>query len=122
MTRRAVFVGRSRSNDIHLAHRSVSRRHAELVVADDGRIYITDCASRFGTHVRSGAGWREIRQEFVDVDDILRLGDYEIPVRELLALADSPGSPMADAPVDGNRPSGPVARDPRTGEVVRKTV
>ena len=120
MTRRSVFVGRSRSNDVHLAHRSVSRRHAELVVADDGRIYITDCASRFGIHIQSRAGWREIRQEFVDVDDILRLGDYEVPVRELLALADSPGSSAAHASVE--RPSGPVTRDPRTGEVVRKTV
>ena len=121
MTRRSVFVGRSRNNDVHLVHRSVSRRHAELVVADDGRIYITDCASRFGTHVRSRTGWREIRQEFVDIDSALRLGDYEVTVRELLALANSPGSP-AHPPADDNRPSGPVARDPRTGEVVRKTL
>lgn len=121
MTRRSVFIGRSRRNDIHLTHRSVSRRHAELTMADDGRIYITDCASRFGTHVRSRTGWREIRQEFVEIDHILRLGDYEIPVRQLLALADSPRSSTAHAPVEENRPSGPVARNPRTGEVVRKT-
>ena len=121
MTRRSVFVGRSRRNDVHLTHRSVSRRHAELIVADDGRIYITDCASRFGTHVRARTGWQEIRQEFVAFDDILRLGDYEIPVRQLLALADSPRSSTAHAPVEENRPSGPVARNPRTGEVVRKT-
>ena len=121
MTRRSVLVGRSRRNDVHLTHRSVSSRHAELIVADDGRIYITDCASRFGTHVRSSTGWREIRQEFVAIDDILRFGDYEIRVRQLLALADSPRSTTAHGPADGNRPSGPVARNPRTGEVVRKT-
>ena len=122
MTRRSVYVGRSRRSDVRLADRSVSRRHAELTMADDGRIYITDCASRFGTHVRSRTGWREIRQEFVDIDDMLRLGDCEVPVRELLALADSPGSPTAQAPIEERRPSGPVERDPRTGEVVRKTV
>ena len=66
MTRRSVFVGRSRRNDVHLAHSSVSRRHAELIVTEDGRIYITDCASRFATYVRSDAGWRKIRQEFVE--------------------------------------------------------
>lgn len=121
MTRRSLLVGRSRSNDIRLAHRSVSRRHAELTVAGDGRIYLTDCVSRYGTRVRSRAGWREIRQDFVDLDDVVRLGDCEISVRELLARADSPGSSTTHAHVEENRPSGPVARNPRTGEVVRKT-
>ena len=121
MTRRSVFVGRSRRNDVRLAHRSVSRRHAELTVADDGRIYVTDCASRFGTHVRSHTGWREIRQEFVDIDDILRVGDHEIRVRELLALADSRGSSTTHAHIEEKRPTGPVERNPHTGEIVRKT-
>lgn len=120
MTRRSLFVGRSRKNDVRLADPSVSRRHAELTVADDGRIYLTDCASRYGTRVRSGTGWREIRQEFVDVEDVVRLGDCEIPVRELLARADSLDSSAMPAHVEENRPSGPVARNPRTGEVVRK--
>lgn len=121
MTRRSIYVGRSRTNDIRLADRSVSRRHAELTLADDGRIYITDCASRFGTHVRSRTGWRGIRQEFVDIDDMLRLGDCEVPVRELLALADAPRSTAPGTPVNDDRPQGSVARNPRTGEVVRKT-
>ena len=121
MTRRSLFVGRSRRNDIRLGHRSVSRRHAELTVADDGRIYLTDCASRYGTRLRSGAGWREIRQGFVDLDDIVRLGDFEVSVRELLARADSPGSATMHEHIEADRPSGPVVRNPRTGEVERKT-
>ncbi len=120
MARRTLFVGRSRTNDVRLADRSVSRRHLELTVADDGRIYLTDCGSRFGTFVRSENGWRRTRQGFVGVDDILRLGDHQIAVRDMLRRAEASPAAGGGTPVEDKRPSGPVSRDPRTGEVVRK--
>ena len=114
MTLRTAFVGRSRDNDIRLTDRTVSRRHAELTVAHDGRIYFTDCGSKYGTHIRTGSGWQPIRQRFVDTNDLLRLGDFQIVVRELLArmsVGDAPESPAS------RRPAGPVERNPSTGEV-----
>jgi len=41
-------VGRSRHCEIHLPHVSVSTRHAELVLTDDG-VHLRDCGSTNGT-------------------------------------------------------------------------
>lgn len=121
MARRTAFVGRSRNNDIRLTDRTVSRRHAELTLADDGRIYLTDCGSRYGTHIRTRSGWMPVRQRFLHTNDVLRLGDVEIRVGELLARgpwASGVGAPQTQA---SDRPVGPVERNPATGEVRPKT-
>ena len=43
-------VGRSRDCEIHLPHISVSTRHAELVLTDDG-VHLRDCGSTNGTFI-----------------------------------------------------------------------
>lgn len=118
MPRRAAFIGRSRDNDIRLTDRTVSRRHAELTLTDDNRIYLTDCGSKYGTHIRIGSGWQPIRQRFVGPNDLLRLGDFQIGVGDVLARMSGGDAPEAPA---SRCPAGPVERNPSTGEVRPKT-
>ena len=49
------LVGRDPRCDCRIDDPSVSRRHAHVVPAADGRLYITDRASSGGTFVRRGA-------------------------------------------------------------------
>jgi predicted component of type VI protein secretion system len=123
---RTLVIGRSPSADVVIADASLAPHHAELVVTDDGRAYVTDCATDTGTWVRgdgrSASEWQQVRQGFVRPDQPLRLGDHECTVDDLLrrhrgAPADaSPGSDGAAL----RRMRGPVARDPATGEIVRR--
>jgi hypothetical protein len=122
---RTLVIGRSPSADVVIADASLAPHHAELVVTDDGRAYVTDCATHTGTWVqgegRSASGWQPIRQGFVRPDQPLRLGDHECTVDDLLrrhrgAPADASGGHGAAR----RRVRGPVARDPATGEIVRR--
>jgi len=125
-----MIVGRSSHADIVVADGSVARRHMELVITPDGRYFVTDCATESGTWrvvdmVDDKPVWEETRQAFVHPDQALRLGTYDCTLNGLFAKlgpitveegggrGDGPGKP---AP----RPRGPVARDPRTGEIVRR--
>ncbi|MCW5773892.1 MAG: FHA domain-containing protein, partial [Rhodospirillaceae bacterium] len=54
---RRYRIGRSDTNDIVIAHASVSRQHAELVAHDDGRHTLSDLGSSYGTSVRQGTDW-----------------------------------------------------------------
>ena len=121
---RTLVIGRSPSADVVIADASLAPHHAELVVTDDGRFYVTDCGTDAGTWARgeAAAGWQPVRQDFVRPDQPLRLGDHECTVNDLLrrhrgAPADAP--PGSDGAVH-RRVRGPVARDPATGEIVRR--
>ncbi len=131
------MIGRSPYADVVLADTSVARRHAEVVVTDDDRFYVTDCASENGTwrRVPSDDGeenWETIRQGFVASDEILRFGNHRCSLRGLLGQmtlgvggggsVSEPGRWRTDAPRESgsNMPRGRVERDPITGEVVAK--
>lgn len=131
---KTYIIGRSQFADIVLADASVARRHAELVVTDDRRCHLTDCASGNGTWIAAAeAGgeprWVPVRQAFVGREQKLRLGDHVIGVDDLLRRAESTPTgeeggrwrrhgPLADAAKDWVR--GRVERDPLSGEIVRK--
>jgi hypothetical protein len=111
-----------------IADASLAPHHAELVITDDGRLYLTDCATDAGTWLQSEgqstSGWQPVRQGFVRHDQPLRLGDHQCTAGDLLRW--SRGAP-ADASAAGawdaapqRRVRGPVARDPATGEIVRR--
>jgi pSer/pThr/pTyr-binding forkhead associated (FHA) protein len=133
---KAWTIGRNRECDIVIADTSVSRVHAELVETDDGRFYLTDCGSKFGTFV-GGDGkddWSAVRQVYIAREGRIRLGEYEASVAELLRMVPAgvaPGPPKyaAEPPADQNEtvseisdlPKGPVERDPATGKIVRRT-
>ena len=133
---RTLVIGRSPFADVVLADASVASHHAELVVTDDGRLHLTDCAGGTGTWRRQGAGaedggWARIRQAFVSSEEPLRLGDHLCTARELLKAAREPvavqgaqGAPVQPWPGGGGgrtgRPRGRVERDPRTGEIIHR--
>ena len=123
------LVGRDPRCDRRIDDPSVSRRHAEVVPAPGGRLYVTDRASSGGTFVRRGGEWTRIRQAWVEPADRLRFGGYEIGAADLAALcsggpgpAPAPPDPVPDPPPDPPRPARdekkkPV-RNPITGEIV----
>jgi len=134
---KAWTIGRSRTADIVIGpdQNSVSREHAELVQTDDGRYYLTDCDSRFGTFLEeAGGNWKRFRQSYVQKRDKIRLGEYEVSVAELLTMMpdDSEGRPIPQYVfVSDNStkresdiselPYGPVERDPATGKIIRRS-
>lgn len=87
--KRIIRIGRSRTADVVIADSSVSRAHAELVTTPDGRFYVTDCGSTYGTHVEKNGEWTALRQGFVDGETPLRLGGFVTCPRELVEKADS---------------------------------
>jgi predicted component of type VI protein secretion system len=122
----AYRIGRSGDCDVRLDHGSVSRLHAELVVAGDQAYYLTDCASSGGTFLLRDGHWQPLVQDYVQPADRLRLGTFETTVEALLralpraTASPAPGSAGAAGPVGhgDSRPAGPVRRHPRTGEIL----
>ena len=135
---RTIVIGRSPYADIVLADATVARRHAEVVVTNDGRYYLTDCRTESGSW-RQVTGetdrdrWEKLRQSFVGVSELLRFGDHRCTLKELLRDLDaaengSPGAAGRGRGESGNverraeARRGPVERDPTTGEIVPKRV
>jgi len=122
------MIGRSHAADIVIAEASVAACHAELVITDDGRHHLTDCASGNGTWRRpvralADGKWRPIRQGFVHLDDEVRLGEHCCTVRDLIAVAGAtvlPDGGDSRTDTEPYRPRGRVERDPVTGEIVRR--
>lgn len=100
--------------------------HAELVVSDAATIYLTDCASTNGTYRRENDEWVECRQDYVEADELVALGNYQTTARELLARVKVDAPDVGGAPGGGRggprspKIEGPLRRDPNTGEVVRR--
>ena len=114
--------------DVTIPSAKASRHHAELVVTLSGdtrqaAYVLKDRNSTNGTRVFRDGGWRRIRSATVRPEELLRFGDYEIAVAELLRRA-APSSAAFGPTTAGERSrpdplSGPVKRNPGTGEVVR---
>ena len=120
---------------INLGDPTVAKRHAELVATDDGRFYLTDCATETGTWRREtddsgGESWYRLRQGFVAPEEPLRFGEHRATI---LGLVGKPAQAVAtggagagrghwdSVPERGReRPRGRVERDPVTGEIVPK--
>lgn len=116
-----------------MADPSVATHHAELVVTDDGRLYLTDCATENGTwrldHAAGGdQHWRPVRQAFVRGDEPLKLGEHRCTAAELVRTArerrtmDAQSSALQQERLDWRSPrlQGRVERDAKTGEIVRR--
>ncbi len=88
---RTYLVGRSNSTqpcDIGLpeSEMSVSRKHMELSITDDGRLYVVHLHPRNTTSVWRDGTWKLLTQDYVSEDDRLLLGKYETTARRLLSL------------------------------------
>jgi hypothetical protein len=126
---RTLVIGRSPSADVVIADASLAPHHAELVLTDDGRLHLTDCATESGTWRRSDdrgeSGWHPVRQAFVARNEPLRLGDHRCTANDLLRQSGGAASAFAGGGIarEGSeraRVRGPVVRDPATGEIVRR--
>lgn len=129
---RCYSVGRDPSASIVLQHKTVSRRHAELIPVPGGQVYVTDCASTCGTFIDKGGRWEKISQDFVNAGGRVRFGDIEVGVQDMLAeiarLPAGVGTGSGDSPGPGGSPgaemkkkvdaSRGVVRDPDTGEPI----
>ena len=126
---RTYTVGRERSCDVQLDDPSVSRRHAEVVRLSGGRLYVTDRATTNRTCVFDGAGWRAIRQVFLEPGGRVRFGKVEMTAGRLDAMCPQASPPRAVA--GGGADSAPtgedlpdprkgLVRDPKTGEILER--
>ena len=135
MRHRLLTIGRSPKADIRLQDGSVSRLHAEFIVAARGTLHLADRSSANGTWVEAGGAWKRIRQRIVRPSDRLRFGRAELTAAELLSriperpedragpqgssrnAAVRPRGSTTDGP-DDDLPHGRVRRNPLTGEIV----
>ena len=136
MSRIQIYlVGRQQDCDLRLDDSTVSRRHAEVILAPHGRYYLTDCNSAGGTYIHEGAGWRQLRQEFVSAGARLRFGHCEITATRFEALRARGGAPISgpargagSTPAEVTAPKSESGPDPRrglrrdtiTGEIIEK--
>lgn len=133
-----LVIGSSANADIVLADATVARQHAELVITDDGRYHLTDCGGDGGTwravaRRRGEEVWERTRQSFVALRQPLRFGQYRTSIEALLAPRAAAVQAAAAAAGEGGGGAagggpadpalrGPVERDPRTGEIVRRRI
>lgn len=127
---RTIRIGRGDTEVDLSPDVSVSKLHAELVVTDDGRYYLTDRRSTNGTFLyRPGAPgreerWERIAQCYVNAHDEVMFGEYRIAVSDIVdraAPAPQPG-PHPRPGGGGQRPiarPGQIRRNPQTGEIIK---
>ncbi len=89
MAHNVLTIGRSKESNIFFSDNTVSRRHAELVVSENGTYFLTDCASRHGTFLMKNGQWLAIRQSDVGADDRVRIAERELNVSQLIAMSNT---------------------------------
>lgn len=116
-----LTIGRKSDCDIVLKAETISRRHAELHVVPEGRFIIEDCGSTSGTFLKDDRSWRRISRATVTADDIVKLGDLQVGIAELLAKAGRPvrAGDVVEARA-APRPGSRFERDPETGLIREK--
>lgn len=77
-------IGRAGTQDIIVDAPTVSRRHAELVIGNDGALLLVDCESTHGTFLERGGRSIPVRQEFISPTDTIRLGEHTLSAQEIL--------------------------------------
>jgi hypothetical protein len=105
---RTYRVGRDPDNDIVIEHSSVSRRHCELQLLDDGAVLLVDLGSKNGTSVRENGAWSPIERATVERDERILLGEIVTTVSGLLLRAPQSASAASSRAPDA-RLRGPTA-------------
>ena len=120
---RTYLVGRANSSipcDIYVSAQesSVSRKHMELTVTEDGRYYVVHIHPRNTTKVFRDGQWISLTQDFVDLNAPLRLGSFETSVNQLLGTVLSNEGSAPEKSQSGSR--GDYVWDEEAGTVVRR--
>ena len=84
-------VGRSRDNNIRLAHKSVSRHHAVITEEEDGRLLIKDLASTYGSYINED----KVNEGYAEDGDIIRLGRIRLAYQTSLDPVPPSARPLA---------------------------
>jgi len=77
-------IGRSPSGDIVLADDTVSAHHAELIITEDGSLFLSDTNSKHGTFIQKHDKFVKIQQSYITPRDVLRFAGCKISAKELL--------------------------------------
>lgn len=125
---RRFSIGRDKSCDVPIADESVSRRHAEIWLADDGALMLADHGSSNGTTVIRGAQRIPLRQDVLLPSDQIRFGAVLLEAQEVIDAVEAkypgaltrpsaappppppPRAAVAPPPPPLPMPSGPVAK------------
>ena len=94
LSQRVFLLGRAPGCDIVLQDRSVSGRHARIVI-EEGAIWLEDLASRNGTFV--GSPPRRVIRERINPDEVITLGAVPISSGAIRKLFDQPTLLQNDA-------------------------
>jgi hypothetical protein len=95
-------IGRDQACDIPVADDSVSRRHAELTLIEQGKLLLVDCQSSNGTAVLEDGRPRAIRQAFVTPSDHVQFGSVVLAVSDLV---DAIAAGKSGRPTGASRPA-----------------
>lgn len=127
MPRTFIFGRDASSADIAIADPSISRRHAEVVLLDDTRLFVRDLGSANGiTLLRRGAR-TPLAREVIGRDDVVQFGDVSLSfeaLREMLLehLGRAPVPPTPPVSPTPTPPSPPPdadrSRRPGLGEFI----
>jgi hypothetical protein len=122
-------IGSDSRCDITLERASVAGRHAELVIAKNGKIHLTDRDTGAGTYRQNGEDWIAVQQAYVTAGEPIRFGDYHTTVSVLLNIIAPNGiGPLFSGSGQGqggnafdprsSLPTGRVRRSIETGEII----
>jgi len=101
-----ITIGRDPSCGVVVADDSISRIHAEMIVLEGGRLFLTDRNSTNGTWIVRNGKEIVVRQEYVYKGDVVRFGDVQMSASELAdALPLGPGPVKLVAGPGGASPS-----------------
>lgn len=111
-----LHIGRGLDNEIVVNDTTVSRRHAQLLIDEQGVARLIDLNSSNGTFVN---GHRIHGQVTLDSMDIVKVGDYLLPWRNHVAAHKSQPAPVPPTPqvaepvaLESPAPQEPVVHKP----------
>jgi len=83
-------IGRSNDNDIVIRDHSVSRHHAELRIAEDGKYQLVDLESTNGVYVQGDdEEWVQVYETFVSEGERIMIGGVASTVSELIGAPET---------------------------------
>ena len=78
--------GRDPACDLVVEHRSVSRFHARIELAQDGIVWVRDNGSSNGTFLHRSERWTRVGKASLCIGDSIRFGDFEVQLEDITAL------------------------------------
>jgi pSer/pThr/pTyr-binding forkhead associated (FHA) protein len=117
---RKIRIGRDAACDLVLSDRSVSRKHADLLIDSTGTMELLDLDSSSGTYLVRGGKEDSISRAKLKAGDVIRFGEVELTLSDLQQRIESL-APARRAtlppplPVTPKRTSAVVAATPTLG-------